>query len=169
MAVLKNVEVRWCHIQQPDTQFDPMWHVEVVLSKEQAADLLAESKKHHDKGINIKNKDGELIYTFSRKTERADGSGPNKQPACKTTQPDPVTGKPMDFDGLIGNGSICNINYSLFKWDNKYGSGVKADFKGIQVVDLVEYGAPDGDEFNADDTTATSTQGADEYDDDDFS
>ena len=174
MAVLRNVTVQWASVQAPDTQYDPKWTVEALLSEDEADALVAESKKYHEKGITIKNKDGQLSYRFERKVDRADGNGENKAPAVKSTDPGP-DGKPQDFGGLIGNGSTCNINYSFFKWDNKYGSGVKSDFKGIQVVDLVEYGRPDGDEFEAEDNDTGSTSPAaagaanDTYDDDDFS
>jgi len=174
MAVLKNVQVRWAQIQAPDTRYDPQWSVDALLTKEQAKAISDAAKKVHKKGVKIKkDDDGQLYYKFSRKVDKADGSGENKAPRCIDGQKNPVT-------DLIGNGSLCNIQYSVFPWDNKFGTGVGIDFAGIQVLELVSFGGDadefgvegeaEGDEFDSSPTTPTApAEGSEDYDDDDFS
>lgn len=170
MAQLNNVPVQWCSIQAADTQFEPQWCVEAILTEGQAATLVAESKKFNSKGIKIKNKDGVLSYRFTRRVLRGDGDGENTAPKCVDAANTPL-------NKLVGNGSICNIQYSFFGWDNKFGNGVKSDFKGLQVLDLVSYGEADGDSFSdttsgfsdTSTTTNVSETTSEEYNDEDFS
>ena len=180
MAVLKNVEVRWVQIQSPDTRYEHQWSLDAFLSKEQAEKLEAEAKAANPKGIKIKKDDnGQLFYKFSRKVAKSDGSGENTQPVCKGATIDPATGKLVDLTCLIGNGSKCNIQYNMYSWDNKFGTGAGVDFMGMQVLDLVAFGGSDGDEFSEeevtdsfeveDNTTGDATAEKEEYDDEDFS
>ena len=143
MPVLKRVPVQWASVQKPNTQFEPAWEVQATLTKEQASELLAEAKKIHPKGIKIKKEDdGTLTFRFKRSVERKDGKGENSPPACVGPNKD------VPFTKQIGNGSICNIQYSLVPWNNKFGSGITTDFKGIQVLEHVPYGVQDGEEFD---------------------
>ena len=41
---------------------------------------------------------------------------------------------------------IIQFKY-LYEWKNKFGSGISADLQGVQVIDLVEYRAGDGEEL----------------------
>ena len=84
---------------------------------------------------------------------------------------DELTGDLVKITDLVGNGSVCNVQYSLFKWGpNKFGSGIGIDFKGLQVLSLVSYGAADGDEFGEEEVVDTPASKAkdDEFDEDDF-
>lgn len=175
MAVLKAVPVRWVQIQSPDTRYDHQWSLDALLTKEQAKKLAADAKKVHTKGIKIKkDDDGQLFYKFSRKVQKSDGSGENSQPVC-------IDGHKTPLTCLIGNGSVCNIQYNIFDWKNKFGEGAGIDFMGIQVLDLVSFGGSDGDEFEDEggseggdgdefsSTSDTTPDDSDSYDDDDFS
>lgn len=165
MALLNNVSVLWTSIQAPDTKFDHVWRTDAVITQEQADTLQAEAKKVNPKGIKFRKGDNdEIIFRVTRKVNRADG-GTNDAPKCVSTERG-SDGKPLPFTELVGNGSICNIQYSFYNWENSFGNGCGVDFKGLQVVDLVSYGAPDGDEFEA--TGDTPTPPSEDYDDDDF-
>lgn len=170
MAVLKEVPVRWVQIQAPDTRFDPQWSLDALLSPAQAKKLSAEAKKIHKKGVAIKkDEDGQHFIKLSRRVLKSDGSGENPAPRCIDATKTPVT-------SLVGNGSVCNIQYRMYPWDNKFGSGVGVDFVGMQVLSLVPYGG-DADEFDVEeeseddefDTEVAEVVSGEEYDDDDFS
>jgi hypothetical protein len=165
MPVLRNVKVAWASVQKPNVMFEPTWEIQVTLSPEQAKDLQAEAKALNPKGIKIKNEDnGTKTFRFKRRVERADGQGENKPPVVCGTG-----GKNDVFDKLIGNGSICNVQYALVKYDNpKFGKGITTDLKGVQVMIHVPFGVQDGDEFGSADTPSESTKKDDSYDDGDF-
>jgi hypothetical protein len=49
---------------------------------------------------------------------------------------------------LIGNGSLCNVQYMERPWEYAGKTGITATLVGIQVMELVEYeGGTGGDEF----------------------
>lgn len=144
MPVLKRVEVRWVSAQKPNTKFESTYEIECILSKEQAKTLQEESKDFDPKGkgIKIKKDDNDNLYIrFKRKAERPDGT-PNPKPICVGKD-----GK-TPFEKLVGNGSVCNVQYSFVTYKNvKFGEGVTSDFKGVQVLEHVAYGEVDGDGF----------------------
>lgn len=161
MPVLKNVKVRWASVTKPNTQFTPQWEVRVMLSKEEAETLKAEAKAVHKKGIKIKEENGELSYRFTRKVDRPEGKGHNNPPVVLGPDGEP-------FDRLIGNDSICNVQYSFAPYSNKFGEGVVNDLRGVRVVSLVPYGEQDGDGLLDDDTPVKSSKASsNDYDDDD--
>jgi hypothetical protein len=163
MAILRNVPVQWASVTKPNTMFEPAWEIQVTLTPEQAKALVAEAKAVNPKGIKVKNEDdGTKTFRFKRRVAKADGSGENKGPVvCGPGGKDDV------FDKLIGNGSICNIQYGFAAYDNKFGKGVVTDLKGVQVMVHVPYGVQDGDEFGSADT-APAKKADDSYDDGDF-
>lgn len=157
MPVLKGVPVYWANVQSPNTQFEPAWEIQVELTKEQADELQANAKALHKKGINIKNEDGKYSFRFRRKVARADGKGENQKPVVKGPDGEP-------FDKLIGNGSICNVQYGLTAYENKFGKGVTTDLKGVRVLVHIPFGEQDGDGLMDDDDSSPSS--SNEYDDD---
>lgn len=177
MSLIKGVEVQWAHIQQPDTRYDPVWKIDVVVNDDIMKALNIEIKEFSEKvGLPFKkmkpklNDNDEKVITIKRNVARADG-GENSQPVCKGTVKDELTGELVNITDLVGNGSVCNVQYSLFKWGpNKYGTGISLDFKGVQVLSLVSYGAADGDEFGEEDTPeAPAVKKVDDgFDEEDF-
>jgi hypothetical protein len=166
MSILKNVSVNWASVQAPDTKFEPTWHLTVVLSEDHKKQLLEESKliDPKKKGIKIKqNDEGQDVYRFKRKVAKADGSGENNPPVVCGPK-----GKDDKFEKLIGNGSVCNVQYRFVPYNNKFGSGITCDLQGVQVISHVPYGSVDGDAFDAvEEPSAPSS--SNEFDDSDFS
>jgi len=165
MSILRNVTVSWANVQAPNVQFEPCWEILAHLSQEQANELMAEAKKVSPKGIKIKKDDnGNLSYRFRRRVERADGNGENAKPAVLDALKQPIS-------DLIGNGSVCNIQYLFSGYDNKFGKGVTCDLKGVQVLELVAYGVQDGDEFDSEESSSSTPakEVDNSYDDGDFS
>jgi len=174
MSVLRNVKVLWTSIQAPDTKFEHVWRTDVIVSKEQANALQAEAKAVNPKGIKFrKGENGEIIFRVKRKIVKATGVE-NKAPVCQGTKKNELTGQLNTIKALVGNGSLCNVQYNFYHWDNSFGDGVNADFCGLQVLELISYGVVDGDEF--DEVEASSkpeapepSKGDDDYDEEDFS
>lgn len=165
MAVLREVPVKWAKVHQPNLTFEPnSWEIVVVLTKEQADSLSKEALAVSPKGIKIKEVDGNLEFRFRRKVERSDGKGG----VVENTPPVVVgpKGRGDVFTKNIGNGSICNVQYIFTGYDNKFGKGVTADLKGVQVLTHVPYGVEDGEEFGEEATEARENE---EFNDEDFS
>ena len=161
MPVIKNIRVSWASVQKPNVQFEPCWEVQVHLNAKQAAALQDEAKALHPKGIKLKQEGDDFTFRFRRKTEKTDGS-PNQKPLVCGPK-----GKDDKFDKLVGNGSICNVQYLLIAYDNKkFGKGITTDLKAIQVLVHVPFGSQDGDEFDSEDTESKSNNNT--YDDGDF-
>lgn len=144
MAIVKGTAM-WASIQQPNTQYDPCWTIDVIITEEQANQIMKDSVGKNSKaataGIRLKkNKTGDYIFKIKRDVKKADGSGENAQPVVRDR-------RNRDFESLVGNGSIVNVHYDFFPWNNKYGAGVGVDLKGVQVLDLVPYGESDGQAF----------------------
>lgn len=167
MSVLKNASVMWAQVIQPDTKFEPQWHITAILNKEQQDQLINESKSIDPKGKGIKLKEdeqGNKIYRFRRRVARASGDGENNAPLVCGPK-----GKDDKWDKLIGNGSVCNIQYRFVPYENKFGKGVTVDLCGVQVIDHVPYGAADGDEFgSAESSESSAPTSTNEFDDNDF-
>jgi hypothetical protein len=172
MALFKNVEVLWANVLTPNTKFQPEWQVTALLDQDQFDILQEEAKKLYPKGLGkVKpNEDGFYEVKVKRRVAKADGTGDNAMPVC-------IDANRKQFDKNIGNGSICNVQYSVYYYDNKFGKGIGLDFKGIQVLEHVPYGIQDGEEFEDADLeefdkptakkAATKTKAPEDFDDDD--
>ena len=142
MSVLSNVKCRWASVVQPNTKFEPVWEIEAILDAEQAAMFTKE-------GATVKtDDDGNKTLRFKRKV-----SGNKRDGGTYENTPPPVVDMlKQPFDQLIGNGSTVNISYALRPWEMMGKSGISADLKAVQVVDLVAYSGGGGspvDEFDA--------------------
>ena len=175
MAVILG-EVEWASIQAPNTKFEPCWTIDVLIDAKQAKAYVAESKKVNSAGAKPKKEaDGRYRIKIARDVSRSKGDGDNPAPVVRDK-------RNRNMTALVGNGSICKVQYRFYEWKNSYGTGVGADLKGVQVLELVEYGEPDGDEFADEDSdnefdneegtedtpTKASKPATPEFDDDDF-
>ena len=127
---------KWASILIPNTKFDPQYCVDLYIDEGQAATL----KKM---GLKPKQKDGEWMYKFKRNVTKKDGTL-NDKPKLVDSANTPITAS-------VGNGSVVNVQFNVFEWSNSYGNGVGADLSGVQVLELEEYRAGDGAEFEAQD------------------
>lgn len=165
MALVRGT-AQWAFLNKLDTKFDPCWRVDLIITKEDRDRLISESKQIAKKGMKISMDDeGQFVVKFRRNLERADGKGENKPPRV-------VDRHKVPFTENIGNGSEVIVQYSLYEWSNKYGTGVGADLKGVQVVTHVPYnssGVEDGEEFEEleeDASTPSDDEDFEEFDDD---
>lgn len=141
MAVITG-NVKWACVQTPNEKYEPAWSVDVIVDSDKAKEL-------HAQGLNVKkDKDGDIIFKVKQKVFRKDGA--RNQP------PRVVDGDKQPVLSLIGNGSVCNVQYRARPWEYAGDSGVSADLIAIQVVDLVPYEGGVSDEF---DTVTKPEQG----------
>jgi len=157
--LLENVKVYWASVIKPNSTFEPAnWEIQAVITDAQAKRLMDEAKAIHPKGIKIKEDEAlkAKVFRFKRRAKKADGTDNNPPVVVDKAR------KP--FTSMIGNGSLCNIQYNFVKYD-KFSGGVFAELKGVQVVDLVPYGVADGEEFSSLEDNRTTDEG---FDDDDF-
>ena len=122
----------WASVLAPNTKFDPVWSIDLVIEDGQVAG----AKKA---GLKVKKTDDGNVVRFRRNVNRSDG-GENKPPVVVDIHRNPQT-------VLVGNGSLVNVQFSVFEWSNKFGTGTGVDLQGVQVLSLVEFAGGDGSEF----------------------
>lgn len=124
----------WASIQTPNTKFQPIYTVDV------APDDDADLEDLKSRGFKTKmSPEGTECVVIKRKVTSANGK-PNKVPALRDRNNNPI-------DVQVGNGSKVCVQYSEYFGKNSYGDYQGLDLKGVQVLDLIEYEAADGGEF----------------------
>ena len=105
-----------------------------------------------DHGFKLKTEDdGSQSYRFRIKVQgtKKDGSKFDKP------KPKVVDASKQPFTQLIGNGSLVNIQYKV---DTGMFAGTpycKGELQAVQVLELVSFGEPAGDEFEDEGNTQT--------------
>ena len=131
----------WAYTKQPDTKFEACWRITLLLSD-------SEAKKLKDVGLKVKRNDDDIFeYKFKRNVDKRKGG----EVIGKNPPPRVVDAGKNIFDGIIGNGSIVNVQFMPYSWDFKGKAGMSADLQAIQIVDLVPYAGGPGsttDEFD---------------------
>mgnify|MGYP000026125931 FL=1 len=133
MAIL-NGTAYWASITSPNTNYEPVYTVNLVVDDQTAADF----KK---RGYTIKQMDEGQAIIIKRKV-----NGPNgmvrEAPRLFDKYKNPL-------DARVGNGSVVRVQYK--EWESVWkGTTFKGlDLQAVQVLDLVEVGSPDGAEFDA--------------------
>ena len=156
----------WAYTKQPDTKFDPCWRVTLLLSDDEAKKLKAA-------GLKIKRNDDDVYeYKFKRNVAKKKG----KVVVGENPPPRVVDAAKQTFNGIIGNGSIVNVQFAPYSWDYLGKKGLSADLQAIQIIDLVPYGGggdSDSDEFDVVDGTdefnnETTGAGSNDEDNEEF-
>ncbi len=127
---------RWAKVREDvfDKKFNK-WTIDVILNTKAVNKLKEVGLKPK------KNEDGEWVFKFKRaRVRKIDG--------VAKTPPVVVDAYNKPFTGLIGNGSIVNIQFTPIKY-KEYGGGITHDLQGVQVVELVSFFPADGEEFTA--------------------
>lgn len=129
----------WVSASSPNTTFDPVYTVDLVIDDKVADDFQARGFKVKD--LTIGDEPVGRAITIKRKVNGPSGM---VRKAPKLFDKDKV---PMDE--LIGNGSHVKVQYNEWETSNKYGDFKGLDFQAMQVLDLVSYKSGDGDELDA--------------------
>ena len=120
----------WASVTSPNTTFEPVYTVNLVITEDEADRLRSE-------GIKVIDKDEGPTVVIKRKV-----NGPN---GMIRKAPKLIDRNRQELNCKIGNGSRVKVQYK--PWEvNRSGSTYKGlDFQGMQVLDLITY-AVDGDE-----------------------
>lgn len=139
MAVIQG-RAYWAFVTTPNTKYTPAYSVNLVVDPAVAADF----KK---RGFTVKDMDEGPALIIKRKVD-----GPN---GMVRSAPRLLDKNKREIDVNVGNGSLVNVQFK--EWETVWkGTTFKGlDFQAMQVIDLIEYGQPDGAEFDvADDNYA---------------
>lgn len=134
---LKNCRVKYAKVIRPGKAYDEgmpaEWSVNIYPTPEDRDALMA-------RGCNPKeDKAGEEYWVAKRSTKAKSGKD--------VAAPKVVNAKLEPFTEDIGNGSVCNINVTLFPWKIGQQSGIKLYLNAMQVVNHVAY-RTGGDDFD---------------------
>ncbi len=133
MAVIEGTAY-WASVTTPNTKFDPVYTVNLVVDEEVAQQFAA-------KGHKVKQLEAGSSIVIKRKALDKNGK---KKPVPKLVNHDR---EPVDI--LVGNGSRVRVQYHEWETTNNYGNFKGLDFQAMQILDLVPYGdrSLDGDEL----------------------
>ena len=134
MAILEGT-VKWASITTPNTKFEPMYTVDLIVDEEVANDFAS-------RGHKIKQHDEGPAVVIKRKV-----NGPNgvTRPAPRLLDKDK-----QEINVAVGNGSKVRVQFNEYSGEGKYGPYQGLDLQAVQVVDLIEYRSADGEELLAD-------------------
>lgn len=135
MAVIEG-RAYWSFVTTPNTKFTPSYSVNLVVDESTA-------NSFRDRGFTVKDMEEGPALIIKRKVDGKDGmvrQAPRLYDKSK-----------REIDVTVGNGSHVKVQYK--EWDTKWNGQVfkGLDFQAMQVLDLVEYNAPDGSEFDIED------------------
>lgn len=139
MAVVEG-RAYWASVTTPNTKYTPVYSVNLVVDDSVADEFRA-------KGYPIKDMDEGPALIIKRKV-----NGPN---GMIRQAPKLLDKNKNSMNVSVGNGSLVKVQYKEWEttWNGTQYKGL--DFQAMQVLDLIEYAAPDGEEFES-------------YDDDDM-
>jgi len=129
-------KVAYAYTSNPDTQFDPAWKVSVVVDKAER-DKITEAT-----GLKFTRTDGDLWEGLGDYKLNVKRNVEGKGKRAGIANPPPkvaVNGEEAPEGLIIGNGSVCEVEFSTYNWEYLGRSGVSADFKGINVLEMVDY------------------------------
>jgi len=135
MAVIEG-KAYWSFVTTPNTKYTPAYSVNLVVD-ESTADSF------RDRGFTVKDMEEGPALIIKRKVDGKDG--------MVRQAPKLFDKSKREIDVTVGNGSHVKVQYK--EWDTKWNGQVfkGLDFQAMQVLELVEYNAPDGSEFDIED------------------
>lgn len=120
-------KANWVKIATPDTKFNPVYCVDLVVDKKEAAKL-------EKLGLKTKtDKDGNAFFKFKRDVAWPKSGEPKDKPVVFDAY-----GDHMD-PSIVGNGSECEVHFQIIKGSGAYGPYSKVDFQALVVHELIEY------------------------------
>ena len=130
MAVLEGTAY-WAFVTTPNTKFDPVYSVNLVVDNETASDF-------EDRGFTVKQMEEGPAIIIKRKVNGPKGMV-RKAPKLLGRNLEPLTVN-------VGNGSKVKVKYKEWEstWNGRNFKGL--DFIKMQVIDLVEYQSDDDED-----------------------
>ena len=131
MAILEGTAY-WASIKTPNTRFEPVYTVNLVVDDETANDFAS-------RGHKLKQMDEGQAIIIKRKV-----NGPN---GMVRPAPRLLDVNKQEVNYAVGNGSKVKIQYAEYEGSNKFGDYKGLDLQAVQVLDLIEYRSEDGAEL----------------------
>jgi len=122
----------WASIKTPNTTFEPMYTINLVVDQETADDFAS-------RGHSVKQMDEGPALVIKRKV-----NGPN---GMVRSAPRLLDQNKQEINLAVGNGSKVRVQCNEYAWEYAGKAGKSLDLQAVQIVDLVEYKAEDGSEF----------------------
>tara|TARA_R100000935_G_C2834649_1_gene167350 strand:+ start:128 stop:580 length:453 start_codon:yes stop_codon:yes gene_type:complete len=142
MAVLEG-KAYWASVTTPNTTFEPVYTVDLVVEDDVANKFEARGFKVKD--LSIKDEQGSPTSVGRALTIKRKVNGPN---GMVRNAPKLFDKEKNLMDDVIGNGSEVKVQYNEWEVDNKYGSFKGFDFQAMQVIELVSMKSQDGAELD---------------------
>ena len=131
MAILEGTAY-WASIKTPNTTFEPVYTVNLVVDDEVANDFAS-------RGHKVKQMDEGPALIIKRKVD-----GPN---GMVRSSPRLLDQNKQEVNLAVGNGSKIRVQYNEYSGEGKFGPYTGLDLQAVQIVDLIEYKSEDGSEF----------------------
>ena len=131
MAIIEGTAY-WASITTPNTRFEPVYTVNVVVDADTANEFAS-------RGHKVKQMDEGPAVIVKRKV-----NGPNGR-----VRPAPrlLDSNKVELKVAVGNGSKVRVQYNEYSGEGKFGPYIGLDLQAVQVLDLVPYKNDDGSEF----------------------
>ena len=142
MAVLEG-KAYWASVTTPNTTYEPVYTVDLVVSDDVANDF--EARGFRVKDLSIKDENGGETSVGRALTIKRKVNGPN---GMVRNAPKLFDKNKQPMDDVVGNGSTVKVQYNEWETDNKYGQFKGLDFQAMQVIDLVALKTQDGPELD---------------------
>ena len=142
MAVLEG-KAYWASVTTPNTTFEPVYTVDLVVDDEVANSFEARGFKIKD--LSVKDENGGATSVGRALTIKRKVNGPS---GMVRSAPKLFDKEKNTMDDVVGNGSHVKVQYNEWETDNKYGQFKGLDFQAMQVIDLVALKTQDGAELN---------------------
>lgn len=133
MAIVRNAIINWvkCDQNNPDMGYDgdtPQWTVDIENPTKETKKIWKDEKLG---GMKTRKASGQEYLVLKRKATPFKNGDEKEAPTIVDAHL-----KPLD-PNIVGNGSIANVQYSVYSWEHKGRKGRSADLSGIQVINLV--------------------------------
>lgn len=122
----------WASIKTPNTTFEPVYTVNLVVDQDTADDFAG-------RGHKVKQMDEGPALIIKRKV-----NGPN---GMIRNAPRLLDQNKQEVNLAVGNGSKIRVQCNEYEWEYAGNTGKSLDLQAVQIIDLVEYKAEDGSEF----------------------
>jgi len=134
----------WASIANPNTKFEPVYSVNLVVSEEKAKEFtdrgFGSSVVKH-KPVSWGDESEQPTLIIKRKVQ---GPGFTREaPKLISNERDEDTGNWKPLNCNVGNGSRVRVKYR--EWTSKDGENKGLELIAVQVLDLVEYETDDED------------------------
>ena len=122
----------WASIKTPNTTFEPVYTVNLVVEQDVADDFVS-------RGHKVKQMDEGPALVIKRKV-----NGPN---GMIRNAPRLLDQNKQEVNLAVGNGSKVRVQCNEYEWEYAGNTGKSLDLQAVQIIDLIEYKAEDGSEF----------------------